>query len=750
MGITDLFSDLFSTFAITEAHAEAPSEGQDESLEESSDEGKGEESSGDSEGAEDDGEEDGGEEEEEEEEEPEDAKPKLEEECANSKLCAPFKHHFDECVERVTEASDHADNKKGPHEDCVEEWSPPTSDKLRISLVTAASGMVAPPNFRHAPDPSEVATYISEISSALREVPRLHVDGPLLRERDRAATRAHTPRFKGGAAQRRSPQGAIRGPEARVVISPETNTPAWEAFATWEHAGDGDEPVKRRLLWSPSNLGSAAPWNGRYGRGRVAIRATTSEPEASWGTNACQSASTGASREPNDPTANTGTSGELSELPTANVEATATIAPCSTTHLEEDTDMLKSFVDRVKAERVAKAAEGGRRGPATPRPWRLEPPRAPLAELDRNPLQKATNNIAADATTGESRLTNDGHGEPSNGTPAQEPIQAGPKSILKVKESPYGEIGRVHHLAKLTKRITHYNTGVKYSASQIPWGDYGPWPQPKVPKPKSVTWSKQLTSCRECDYHFETLNSSCERGTAYLPQQQLRVKRRLRECRVLEQPEREQKDWWRVETDSLQPAKGITNGLVSGSTFELRTGFELEMLGSQPVEEVGVHVPIAPEFNVTPGPRARYESETEFASTSNSSVPSGGVTRISCKTRPRPEVHGAGDDKSKRKRKVIVMLSSELASSSKRRELNLKLEVEGHHELTIKRRETVVVKRAETGKEGGHDAKTKAVPPSRIPSRQGASKTAFRKPGITTRERRRRSLRLEELAHSRQ
>lgn len=36
-------------------------------------------------------------------------------ECAESKQCAPVKHHFDECVERVTGAG--SDNK----EDCVEE-----------------------------------------------------------------------------------------------------------------------------------------------------------------------------------------------------------------------------------------------------------------------------------------------------------------------------------------------------------------------------------------------------------------------------------------------------------------------------------------------------------------------------------------------------------------------------------------------------------------------------------------------------
>lgn len=43
-------------------------------------------------------------------------------ECKESKACAPAKHHFDECVERVTGA-DHGKpvDKKHPDEDCVEE-----------------------------------------------------------------------------------------------------------------------------------------------------------------------------------------------------------------------------------------------------------------------------------------------------------------------------------------------------------------------------------------------------------------------------------------------------------------------------------------------------------------------------------------------------------------------------------------------------------------------------------------------------
>lgn len=41
-------------------------------------------------------------------------------ECANSPQCAPAKHHYDECVARVTAAAEDSDNK-GPNEDCVEE-----------------------------------------------------------------------------------------------------------------------------------------------------------------------------------------------------------------------------------------------------------------------------------------------------------------------------------------------------------------------------------------------------------------------------------------------------------------------------------------------------------------------------------------------------------------------------------------------------------------------------------------------------
>lgn len=108
MGFVDLLSSFF-----TEVHAEAPEEepptdtpSTDDDKEEGGEEG-GEEK------------EEEPEEEEEEEEEPEDIKPKLEEECARSSQCRPYKHHFEDCVERVTAAAEA--EQKGPKEDCVEE-----------------------------------------------------------------------------------------------------------------------------------------------------------------------------------------------------------------------------------------------------------------------------------------------------------------------------------------------------------------------------------------------------------------------------------------------------------------------------------------------------------------------------------------------------------------------------------------------------------------------------------------------------
>lgn len=41
-------------------------------------------------------------------------------ECERSAQCASFKHHFDDCAERVQEQHENPDHK-GPKEDCVEE-----------------------------------------------------------------------------------------------------------------------------------------------------------------------------------------------------------------------------------------------------------------------------------------------------------------------------------------------------------------------------------------------------------------------------------------------------------------------------------------------------------------------------------------------------------------------------------------------------------------------------------------------------
>ncbi|PGG96462.1 hypothetical protein AJ79_09587 [Helicocarpus griseus UAMH5409] len=119
MGFTDMFNDLISSLPFTEAQAEAPpAEESQPAAEDAPAEDKEEEKE---EEAEPEQEEEAEEEEEEEEEEVEDPKPKLEEECANSAACAPVKHHFDECVERVTRNSEDPDYK-GVKEDCVEEF----------------------------------------------------------------------------------------------------------------------------------------------------------------------------------------------------------------------------------------------------------------------------------------------------------------------------------------------------------------------------------------------------------------------------------------------------------------------------------------------------------------------------------------------------------------------------------------------------------------------------------------------------
>ncbi|KAL7622256.1 ubiquinol--cytochrome-c reductase subunit 6 [Parahypoxylon ruwenzoriense] len=103
MGIWDAIQDLVEAATPwSAAEAEAPAEDKEEAQPQAEEE---------------DAEEEEEEEEEEDEDEPKDPKEQLEEDCKNSKQCAPAKHHFDECVERVTSAEESGEAK----EDCVEE-----------------------------------------------------------------------------------------------------------------------------------------------------------------------------------------------------------------------------------------------------------------------------------------------------------------------------------------------------------------------------------------------------------------------------------------------------------------------------------------------------------------------------------------------------------------------------------------------------------------------------------------------------
>ncbi|KAJ3465345.1 hypothetical protein MRS44_006003 [Fusarium solani] len=112
MGIWDAFTDIVEAvtpWSVVEAEApaepkeepEAETETKDEPEEEAEEE-----------------EEDDEDEDEEDEEELVDPKDTLEEECRNSPQCAPAKHHFDECVERVQQQ----ESEGGAKEDCVEEF----------------------------------------------------------------------------------------------------------------------------------------------------------------------------------------------------------------------------------------------------------------------------------------------------------------------------------------------------------------------------------------------------------------------------------------------------------------------------------------------------------------------------------------------------------------------------------------------------------------------------------------------------
>lgn len=62
-------------------------------------------------------------------------------ECKESKQCAPAKHHYDECVERVT--SQEADG--GAKEDCVEECKSNFADSPRSRTEEEWFQCAAPP-----------------------------------------------------------------------------------------------------------------------------------------------------------------------------------------------------------------------------------------------------------------------------------------------------------------------------------------------------------------------------------------------------------------------------------------------------------------------------------------------------------------------------------------------------------------------------------------------------------------------------
>ncbi|KAL8392430.1 hypothetical protein RB595_002574 [Gaeumannomyces hyphopodioides] len=108
MGLWDVFTDIADAVKPwSEVEAEAPAAAEKPEETTSSKDEPAEE-------------EDEEEEEEEEEEETVDPKERLEEECKNSKQCSPAKHHYDECIERVTNSSSSDSEEK---EDCVEEYA---------------------------------------------------------------------------------------------------------------------------------------------------------------------------------------------------------------------------------------------------------------------------------------------------------------------------------------------------------------------------------------------------------------------------------------------------------------------------------------------------------------------------------------------------------------------------------------------------------------------------------------------------
>ncbi|KJZ70418.1 hypothetical protein HIM_10186 [Hirsutella minnesotensis 3608] len=120
MGIRDAFFEIVEAvtpWSVVEAEAPAE-ESKDDAAEETQtkdEEPPAKEAEAEEAPEEEDEEED---EEEEEEEEIVDPKETLEEECKNSAQCAPVKHHFDDCVERVQQQQGEGEAT----EDCVEEF----------------------------------------------------------------------------------------------------------------------------------------------------------------------------------------------------------------------------------------------------------------------------------------------------------------------------------------------------------------------------------------------------------------------------------------------------------------------------------------------------------------------------------------------------------------------------------------------------------------------------------------------------
>ncbi|ODQ63113.1 Non-heme 11 kDa protein of cytochrome bc1 complex [Nadsonia fulvescens var. elongata DSM 6958] len=105
-GITDLVSELVQSFLPTVAFAD--SNIQDATTAEDDEE--------------DDEEEEDEDEDDEDEEEAADPNPALREKAAET-VCHDFKHHFDECVERVTKSQQDPDYEQLEYkEDCVEEF----------------------------------------------------------------------------------------------------------------------------------------------------------------------------------------------------------------------------------------------------------------------------------------------------------------------------------------------------------------------------------------------------------------------------------------------------------------------------------------------------------------------------------------------------------------------------------------------------------------------------------------------------